>query len=646
MMINYIVSKLNRCDNNVILVFDEDNILSNSDIISMLKENGYDIYDFKDPDLFRYYFESKFKIAPSGKLKSGVKLLIRYDGKITIPYDIKMSSSNIAITLTELFPKLNYTVLKEMHPDILEKLYSIYSYYTGKQLSEAETKEYILKNIYGIVPEVINNYNDLIKTFVNIYYKGIELPEIIFDYFIERLNSKDYFKKIKNKEVFYTKDNFFAYLGDEWKTYLNDLLNKTSNATIDFGNNDIKVYIDNLFYEKYIDPVVIDNIDALPKWTHAGIIYDENLRRKRELENILSSVKEKIDKAKSYRDWQNISELWGESLYIFYSGDRSNHEFQDVQKEIEDRFRKWLINEYSYLSSASYVNGPVMLHHVPWYINYKMKKDGFDKVALLVFDGMSLDDWHIIKDYLKEKGYWQIESTTSFAWIPTLTSISRQSIFSGEIPVYFKDTLMTTNYEERQWKRFWMNQGLYLDNVFYMRSVIDFKDSRLNDIINNRKAKILGFVVDIVDKLIHRQILSVEGLYQDLKLWLKNSDFNLFLDSLAKNGYEIFITSDHGNIYSIGNGRLNEGSIVEIAGERVRVYERGLNYDKALNNNNAFVWTGFGLPDDYSFILSNGNNAFVDNDRRIITHGGASIEEVIVPFIHVRKEEHNAKSGL
>jgi len=294
------------------------------------------------------------------------------------------------------------------------------------------------------------------------------------------------------------------------------------------------VYIDNLFYEKYIDPVEIDSIDALPKWTHAGIIYDENLRRKRELENILSSVKEKIDKAKSYRDWQNISELWGESLYIFYSGDRSNHEFQDVQKEIEDRFRKWLITEYSYLSSASYVNGPVMLHHVPWYINYKMKKDGFDKVALLVFDGMALDDWHIIKDYLKEKGHWQMESTTSFAWIPTLTSISRQSIFSGEIPVYFKDTLMTTNYEEKQWKRFWMNQGLYSDNVFYMRSVIDFKDSRLNDIINNRKAKILGFVIDIIDKLIHRQILSVEGLYQDLKLWLKNSDFNLFLDSLAK----------------------------------------------------------------------------------------------------------------
>ncbi len=102
---------------------------------------------------------------------------------------------------------------------------------------------------------------------------------------------------------------------------------------------------------------------------------------------------------------------------------------------------EWVVLNYGNLTSISYVNGPVMVHQIPWYLNYIMKKQKYDRVALLVFDGMSVDNWYLIKRYLNKNALWNIEEKKSFAWIPTLTSISRQAIFSGDIPLYFKDTI-------------------------------------------------------------------------------------------------------------------------------------------------------------------------------------------------------------
>lgn len=57
---------------------------------------------------------------------------------------------------------------------------------------------------------------------------------------------------------------------------------------------------------------------------------------------------------------------------------------------------------------------------------------------------------------------------------------------------------------------------------------MEFNKREINDIINNRNAKIVGIVVNIIDELIHSAILSVEGLYQTYSYGLKRVGWRIF----------------------------------------------------------------------------------------------------------------------
>ena len=48
-------------------------------------------------------------------------------------------------------------------------------------------------------------------------------------------------------------------------------------------------------------------------------------------------------------------------------------------------------------------------------------------------------------------------------------------------------------------------------------------------------------------------------------------------------------------------------------------------------------WNNAGLPENYNVLLSQYGQAFVQKGEEIVTHGGISIEEVVVPFIKVQQ---------
>jgi hypothetical protein len=49
-------------------------------------------------------------------------------------------------------------------------------------------------------------------------------------------------------------------------------------------------------------------------------------------------------------------------------------------------------------------------------------------------------------------------------------------------------------------------------------------------------------------------------------------------------------------------------------------------------------WPAIGLPEDFIPLLAPENSAFVQEQKRIVGHGGASLEEVIVPFVQITIE--------
>ena len=110
------------------------------------------------------------------------------------------------------------------------------------------------------------------------------------------------------------------------------------------------------------------------------------------------------------------------------------------------------------------------------------------------------------------------------------------------------------------------------------------------------------------------------------------------LDLLLDRGFHIYLTSDHGNIEAAGCGRPAEGAVADLRGERVRIYPDAILRSKVRERFlTAIEWEPVGLPDDYLALLAPGRRAFVHEKERIVSHGGISVEELIVPLVQIER---------
>ncbi len=646
-MINEIIlEKLYLKENEFILVFDPDNLLGAEAIVEHVNQAGFSIVNYEDPEVFRYYYEENIRSFLDRGKPFDNKVLIRYTVEQSIPYDIRTKCFFVEVTLREVFPKLSYTAIKELYSEVFDKLYKVYSRYSGPNLGDKGTKDFILKNAYGIIPEVIADFQELVKTFIPLYYRGEELPRLIADYAVEAISSNGQLKQHQVKTIVGGKGSCFHFIQEQWELYIRKNNGETVETVIDFGNYEIRAYIDNLFQENYLTPVKQLKLREYPTWMQSGVVYDIAGNIERKFDSCIDKIINSVQSVKSYKDWFGIATLWAEVLTLKHEQRKSysldTKKFKDTGSLVKEHFKDWLLENYNMLASLSYAKAPVMVHKIPWHINHRFPKQENKKVALLVIDGMSLDDWYVIKEAINESNIYIFEENLCFAWVPTMTSVSRQAIFSGEIPANYADTLLSTNYDEKQWKKFWRNIGYNDNSVAFKRNIKEFREDGLDDILNDNRLRVLGLVVNMVDDIMHGQQLSIEGMHQDIRLWANKGSLVRFIDKLYSKGFEVFITSDHGNIGAVGQGTLQEGLAVESPGERVRFYNSEINYDTIMSKYKALKWEAAGLPKKFSYVLSEENLAFVKEGKRIVAHGGLAIEEVIVPFIHMRKEKQNA----
>jgi hypothetical protein len=86
-------------------------------------------------------------------------------------------------------------------------------------------------------------------------------------------------------------------------------------------------------------------------------------------------------------------------------------------------------------------------------------------------------------------------------------------------------------------------------------------------------------------------------------------------------------------------GRPREGVLVEIGGQRARVYEQAIFRDQARAAYPETVeWPGAGLPPHRHVLLASGMKAFAIEGQQIVSHGGIALEEVLVPFVSITRE--------
>lgn len=102
----------------------------------------------------------------------------------------------------------------------------------------------------------------------------------------------------------------------------------------------------------------------------------------------------------------------------------------------------------------------------------------------------------------------------------------------------------------------------------------------------------------------------------------------------------MFLTADHGNLEAVGLGSPQEGAVAEQTGQRARIYKHEILRAQVQSKfPDSLAWPTIGLPPDYLPLLATGRKAFTTKGESIVAHGGASLEEVIVPYIQVRRGE-------
>lgn len=278
-----------------------------------------------------------------------------------------------------------------------------------------------------------------------------------------------------------------------------------------------------------------------------------------------------------------------------------------------------------------------MLHHVPRFLSIR-REHGEQKIALLLFDGLAIDQWIQVRESVtKAQPRLMFDEQACFAWLPTLTSVSRQALFSGLRPREFADSIETTSKEPRLWDRFWRDHGLTSREVFYRKAIK--RNDDLPDLeaeLSNPAVKVAGIVVDTVDEMIHGAVLGKSGVAAQITKWCESGFIERLFQILLDNGFSIYLTADHGNVEAVGIGRPNQGLAPELRGERVRAYRSEALLAEALAGNpDAFKLDVGGLPTDFMPLFAGGRGAFVPKDDQIVVHGGPSVEELIVPFVKV-----------
>jgi len=631
-----IINRFLHISSPVVLVKDPDFILGDLQIQNQLQGLGYDIVRFEDSISFRFLYEKEYR----GRIET--KLLAFTNEPIDYPFEFIKKGTIVTISINTVFPKFSASVIRQMNPEDLDALFAVHAQYQGSS-SRKETLEHIVKHMYKIPYELIDSEAELYKLLLSLHYSQRDLPMIIQNFLIEKLTDKLVFREFPIHDLISSSGNFYSFLEEEWKNFVESFIAASNEQIHDplafyqlhpFTNGDVRRLMNDLFVEGILSKVNAEITEHMPAWMKHGIDEDSSYSLNEKLEKLKTKLFQKLEDIKGYKDWLEIMDIAAEYNHsILENSAFKDMESNELMVRINTAFQEWMVSNYHSISSLAPYPKPKMVHHVPQIIATSKEKN--EKVALLVLDGMSFIQWKQIKKHLKTEGF-SFEENGIFAWVPTLTSISRQAIFSGNIPLTFSSTLKTTALEEKSWKAFWENHGTVKQYVGYQKGLGREVYDR-NTFLGLRKStlKVYGAVIDIIDQFSHHAVMGEQSLVSSLTYWLESNYLVQLLQDLKKDHYTIYLTSDHGNTKATGIGRISEGVLVDQKGERVRIYDDKILYDSSSSAIESLPWSNTGLPKDYYVLLAPYGKAFVTKDEEIISHGGISIEEVIVPFVKV-----------
>lgn len=294
--------------------------------------------------------------------------------------------------------------------------------------------------------------------------------------------------------------------------------------------------------------------------------------------------------------------------------------------EIIDAFNKqWLEGlenrYYGQVLPSSYLNKPTYVGNVLPYLHARHKEDN---IALVVVDGMNYWQYLLLEKEINK--YAHVEATPIYSWIPSITMLSRQSLFRGGHPA--KDYRQSPKNEEKLWRNYWVNKGIAEEEITYIY------EGKIQTGMGTYRR--LAYVTNKMDDKLH----SSEN-YRELFLITQEwaSEFAKTIRPLYELGYKVFITTDHGNAETAGWRALTSQEKTYLFGDSSRG-KRHLIYNDV--NGMDELWEQ--VPQDEiwrhdEWMTWKTNKGFMSSSQQEVSHGGCHFLEVMIPFAEMNRHE-------
>ena len=651
------------------LVADPDGLLVEESILQKIRNQGFDLIRFEDLVTFRFAYESKYRSQwdQGNQIDLVVTLDTDENDLYLLPYDLLQTSRQLSFNLADLFPGMSYPILSLLDRGHIETLFRAKAHQTDVTMGDNATKDFILRYVFDIIPELIRLPDELLRILLRRHYQEQHIPRLLEERLVQKLIQAGWFEDWSLEKIIPDRDAFFGFLQERWPIFLNRLLERLEGniwmtpdenvssygmkyrgpAVLPFDHDDVRIYVDNLFLEGFLKPIIYDNPKIFTlNWVDVGIFRDPEADLKRRLQGLIEKCRTTLPtKDSRHQDWLHFARLWSQLLKLIHNSEQLPphgfpEQFKALRNQVDAIFQTWMEKRFAGLYNQPAIP-PVMVHHIPRAIARDMENETRKKSILIVLDGLAMDQWIVLREVLNEQQpSFKFQENGVFAWVPTLTSVSRQALFSGKAPLFFPSTIQTTRQEPLLWRQFWEEQGLASHEIAYLKGVRDKPLDAVEEILSNPRVRVFALVVDKIDKIMHGMELGTAGMQTSVRQWANNGFMAELLDLCHSHGFQVYLTSDHGNIEATGCGRPSEGVVADVRGERCRIYP-----EKRLRNTirkkfpNSIGWPAYGLPEGFYALLAKNRTAFIQKNNRIVGHGGISLEEVIVPFIQVENRK-------
>jgi CheY-like chemotaxis protein len=345
--------------------------------------------------------------------------------------------------------------------------------------------------------------------------------------------------------------------------------------------------------------------------------------------------------------------------------------FQDQFDEANRTFGQFIEHNYAdWIADVEYApdeQRPVLSHEVlPEFVMPHLD-DGSGPVAFFVIDCMRYDQWLEFESLLRP--HFAMETDFYYSILPTATPYSRNAIFSGMLPRDLtnrfpkawsddEENEHSRNQYEEALLHHQLGQHHYDTEAMSIRyeKLITTEDGRsfAQQAHNLTQHDLSAIVVNFVDILAHsrsdsdvlKELAPDEQAYRALtRTWFEHSWLSEALQQLADADGTIIITTDHGAIRSLRSTKV----IGDRETSTALRYKYGRNL-KCDEDDAIFVKDPetFGLPaasmntnyiiakEDYYFVYPTNFHHYEKVYRDTMQHGGASMEEMILPVATLR----------